>query len=92
MHAEGGGRWVGSNKLVELKKKKKKKKKMRFVLSMKAFLLTLKRIQRLKHLSQEDHFSLLKLNFSVCNFRAFAFNLPPRPLGLKLISLQRADY
>ena len=89
MHAEGGGRWVGSNKLVELKKKKKL---MRFVLLLKAFLLTLKRIQRLKHLSQEHHFSLFKLNFSLCNFSAFAFNLPPQPLGLKLISLQRADY
>ena len=88
MRAEGEGRWVGSNKLVELKKKKK----MRFVLLLKAFLLTLKRIQRLKHLSQEDHFSLFKLNFSMWNFSAFAFNLPPQPLGLKLISLQGADY
>lgn len=26
------------------------------------------------------------------NFSAFAFNLPPQPLGLKLISLQGADY
>lgn len=65
---------------------------MRFVLLLKAFLLTLKRIQRLKHLSQEDHFSLFKLNFSLCNFSAFAFNLPLQPLGLKLISLQRANY
>lgn len=52
--------------------------KMRFVLLLKTFLLTLKRIQRLiTPQSQENHFSLFDLNFSRCNFSAFSFNLPP---------------
>ena len=31
---EGGGRWVGSNKLVELKKKKKKKNSTEYILKI----------------------------------------------------------
>ena len=40
MH-EGGGRWVGSNKLVELKKKKKKKKSYAFYVFVFALVIQL---------------------------------------------------